>query len=152
MQRETRGDPEESTTDRLHCDVRVAVARHEQAAEGDHLDLFIGPRCAPTDARVARSWRLPLEAWRSEGLSTGRFAAVPTPAHRAAYLEPEGTAPAPRELTGGRGRVTPLAAGDGVADGDGAIRALGRVFRFTRDAAGNCTVEIANDAPRRTRA
>lgn len=152
MQRETRGDQAESTTDHLPREVRVAVVRHEQSAEGDHLDLFVGPRGAAADARVARSWRLPLEAWRSEGLATGRFAAVPTPAHRAAYLELDGSTQAPRELSGGRGRVVPLVAGDGVTDDDGAVTALGRVVRFTRDAVGNCAVEIANDGPRRVRA
>jgi hypothetical protein len=77
---------------------------------------------------------------------------VPTPAHRAAYLELDGSTQAPRELSGGRGRVVPLVAGDGVTDDDGAVTALGRVVRFTRDAVGNCAVEIANDGPRRVRA
>lgn len=88
--------------------VRVAVARHSGARDGDHLDLFVGPvGDAGPDARVARCWRLPLEAWRAEGLAEGRFAATEIALHRAEYL----SIAAPRELSDGRGRVEPLARG-----------------------------------------
>ncbi|MEY3027564.1 MAG: hypothetical protein RLZZ238_2461 [Planctomycetota bacterium] len=96
--------------------VRVAVMLHEpapgRAAPPAHLDLFVGPvDCVDPDARVARSWRLPLGAWTSEGPVAGRFAAVETPPHRAAYL----SIAAPVELSDGRGSVTPLASGTGTA-------------------------------------
>lgn len=141
MQGETRGAQPKSADRAPPWRVRVAVVRHERAAEGDHLDLFVGPRGAEADARVARSWRLPLAAWRAEGPATGRFAAVPTPPHRAEYLDLR----LPRELSEGRGRVVPLAAGDGKAGADGVIRALGRTFRFEQDGGGNLTLEIANE-------
>lgn len=87
---------------------RVAVALHLGARGGDHLDLFVGPVGeADPDARVARCWRLPIEAWRAEGLANGRFAAMEIELHRAAYL----SIAEPRELSGGRGRVEPLARG-----------------------------------------
>ena len=106
---------------------------------------------ARTRARVARSWRLPLAAWRvrsptvdcTEGLAEGRFAAVPTPPHRAEYLDLR----QPRALPEGRGRVVPLAAADGEVGTDGVIRALGRTFRFEQDGGGNLSVEIANEDP-----
>lgn len=87
---------------------RVAVALHLGARGGDHLDLFVGPVGeGDSDVRVARCWRLPLEAWRAEGLANGRFAATEIELHRAAYL----SIAEPRELSGGRGRVEPLARG-----------------------------------------
>lgn len=149
MQGETRGAQPKSAPDALPRSVRIAVVRHERAADGDHLDLFVGPRGAEADARVARSWRLPLAAWRArsptvdctEGLAEGRFAAVPTPPHRAEYLDLR----QPRELSEGRGRVVPLAAADGEADADGVVRALGRTFRFDQDGGGNLSIEIANE-------
>jgi hypothetical protein len=112
--------------------VRVAVARHEFGGAGgsadtratglprgdarDHLDLFVGPIGAVAgdpDARVALTWRLPLAAWGAEGLACGRFAATPLEPHRAAYL----SLATARELAGGRGRVVPLARGDGTLEG-----------------------------------
>jgi len=120
--------------------VRVAVARHEFGGAGgsaderagsgadtrtsglprgdarDHLDLFVGPIGAVAgdpDARVALTWRLPLAAWSAEGLACGRFAATPLEPHRAAYL----SLATARELAGGRGRVVPLARGDGRLEG-----------------------------------
>lgn len=87
---------------------RVAVALHLGARGGDHLDLFVGPVGeGDSDVRVARCWRLPIEAWRAEGLANGRFAATEIELHRAAYL----SIVEPRELSGGRGRVEPLARG-----------------------------------------
>jgi len=87
---------------------RVAVALHLGARGGDHLDLFVGPVGeGDSHVRVARCWRLPLEAWRAEGLANGRFAATEIELHRAAYL----SIAEPRELSGGRGRVEPLARG-----------------------------------------
>jgi len=92
--------------------VRVAVARHTGARDGDHLDFFVGPvGDAGSDAPVARCWRLPLEAWRAEGLAEGRFAAREIALHRAEYL----SIATPRELSDGRGRVEPLARGHAVA-------------------------------------
>ena len=94
--------------------VRVAVARHE-TTDGDHLDLFVGPAAAidgDPDARVARTWRLPLEAWDAEHLACGRFAAVAIDPHRAAYL----ALATARTLADGRGRVVPLLRGGGWAD------------------------------------
>ena len=109
--------------------VRVAVARHVgiqgRIEGGDHLDLFVGPlSSAGPDARSARCWRLPLAAWRAEGLAVGRFAAQEIALHRAEYLE----LAAPRELSDGRGRVEPLTRGAGTATlGDPlVVRALGR--------------------------
>jgi hypothetical protein len=112
--------------------VRVAVARHEFGGAGgsadtratglprgdarDHLDLFVGPIGAVAgdpDARVALTWRLPLAAWGAEGLACGRFAATPLEPHRAAYL----SLATARELADGRGRVVPLARGDGTLYG-----------------------------------
>jgi hypothetical protein len=112
--------------------VRVAVARHEFGGAGggadtrasalpggdarDHLDLFVGPIGAVAgdpDARVALTWRLPLAAWGAEGLACGRFAATPLEPHRAAYL----SLATARELADGRGRVVPLARGDGRLEG-----------------------------------
>jgi len=120
--------------------VRVAVARHEFGGAGgsaderagsgadtrasglprgdarDHLDLFVGPIGAVAgdpDARVALTWRLPLAAWGAEGLACGRFAATPLEPHRAAYL----SLATVRELADGRGRVVPLARGDGRLEG-----------------------------------
>lgn len=87
---------------------RIAVALHVGARDGDHVDLFVGPVGeADPDARIARCWRLPIEAWRAEGLANGRFAATEIELHRAAYL----SIAEPRELSGGRGRVEPLARG-----------------------------------------
>ena len=87
---------------------RVAVSLHLGARGGDHLDLFVGPVGeGDSDVPVARCWRLPLEAWRAEGLANGRFAATEIELHRAAYL----SIAEPRELSGGRGRVEPLARG-----------------------------------------
>jgi len=132
--------------------VRVAVVRHEVGGAGDpavdHLDLFVGPAAAvgagaDPDARVVRSWRLPLAAWdaASEGLACGRFAATETEAHRAEYL----TLAEPRELSGGRGRVVPLARGAGIARGDLRVAALGRELRLTRTELGAWTVEITGE-------
>lgn len=144
MQGDTRGTQPQSAQETLPRAVRVAVVRHERAEGGDHLDLFVGPRGAAIDAPVARSWRLPLEAWTSEGLAAGRFAAIPTPAHRAEYLDLRHA----RELSEGRGLVVPLAAGDGDAAVDGTLNALGCTLRFSLDDGGNPVVEIANHLPR----
>ena len=127
--------------------VRVAVVRHE--VDDGHLDLFVGPAAAvgagaDPDARVVRSWRLPLAAWdaASEGLACGRFAATETEAHRAEYL----TLAEPRELSGGRGRVVPLARGAGVARDELVVTALGRELRLARSGVGAWAVEITTVA------
>lgn len=114
---------------------RVAVARHERAPDGDHLDLFVGPAepCDP-DARVVRCWRLPLSAWSAEGLACGRFAAREIAPHRAEYL----WLAEARDLSDGRGRVEPLARGAGLASSGGgllAVVALGRRITLDADAA-----------------
>lgn len=109
--------------------VRVAVVRHVGIGggdeSGDHLDLFVGPLSAASpEVRSVRCWRLPLAAWGAEGLAVGRFAAEEIALHRAEYLE----LTAPRELSGGRGRVEPLARGGGTATPGVplVVRALGR--------------------------
>lgn len=149
--------------------VRVAVMLHEpapgRAAPPAHLDLFVGPvDCVDPDARVARSWRLPLGAWTSEGPVAGRFAAVETPPHRAAYL----SIAAPVELSDGRGSVTPLASGTGTAraakggagaepegepeaaaEGNNELRidAFGHRFALVPRGGGNWTIAIAKEGP-----
>lgn len=108
---------------------RVALVRHRDAPDGDHLDLFIGPFDAasppPADDRVARSWRLPLAAWdeRTSTLRGGRYTAVATAPHRAAYLALDDA----RTLDGGRGRVEPLLRVDGwmLEDADGCVAEAG---------------------------
>ena len=116
--------------------VRVAVARHTGARDGDHLDFFVGPvGDAGPDARVARCWRLPLEAWRAEGLAEGRFAATEIALHRAEYL----SIAAPRELSDGRGRIEPLARGRACAT-VGASRGSTLTVRWT-----GLRIELAAD-------
>jgi hypothetical protein len=74
---------------------------------------------------VARSWRLPLAAWdeRTATLRGGRYNAVATARHRAAYLDLDGA----RALDGGRGRVEPLLRVDGwmLEDDDGCVAGAG---------------------------
>jgi hypothetical protein len=84
----------------------VALALHTGAAGvADHLDLFIGPdACADRDARIARTYRLPLAALQAGSLREGIHDAVELEAHRAEYL----ALASPRELSGNRGRVEPL--------------------------------------------
>lgn len=127
--------------------VRVAVSRHERAADGDHLDLFVGPADArDPDARVARCWRLPLQAWSAEGLACGRFAAREIAAHRAEYL----WLTEARELSDARGRVVPLAHGSGWrsgGSGPGTVVALGRRLAFEADAVVIGPAEGAEVAP-----
>ena len=112
--------------------VRVALARHESAPGGDHLDLFVGPVAEADgtpdpDARTARCWRLPLSAWTSEGLACGRFAATELEPHRAAYLSLD----AERALSDGRGRVVPLTRGPGRVLPPLTLIALGRRLAIT---------------------
>ncbi|MFM7259650.1 MAG: hypothetical protein ACKO3W_03515 [bacterium] len=107
---------------------RVALCLHRAVAgtgvgpsssDLPHVDLFIAPFDAANppddDARIVRSWRLPVAAcdWRTTIASTPTAAiywsATPTPAHRALYLR----LAQPRTLDDGRGLVEPLAAGNG---------------------------------------
>jgi len=86
--------------------LRVALALHTGAAGvADHLDLFIGPdACADRDARIARTYRLPLAAIEAGSLRAGTHDAVELEPHRAEYL----ALASARELSGGRGRVEPV--------------------------------------------
>ena len=86
--------------------LRAALALHTQATGvADHLDLFIGDAaCADADARVARTYRLPLEAREARALRPGKHGAVELEPHRAEYL----ALASGRELSGGRGRVEPV--------------------------------------------
>lgn len=99
---------------------RVALWIHRGGPAGDHLDLFIGPfdpeRPPADDARVARSWRLPLDALGADGRAPtgGVWAATPTPPHRALYLTTSASS-ASRDLGAGRGTAAPLALGEGRA-------------------------------------
>ena len=154
--------------------VRVAVARHEFGGAGaragdtqdchgrdgssprsgapatgdarDHLDLFVGPIGAVAgdpDARVALTWRLPLAAWGAEGLACGRFAATPLEPHRAAYL----SLATARELADGRGRVVPLARGDGTLEGTNQEEDRAALVAAAR--AGEADAEVAAARDRR---
>jgi len=109
---------------------RVAFWLHRGAPGGDHVDLFIGPfdgsHPPPTDARLAWSWRLPVEAFPGVALephrpaTQGRWPATPTEPHRMAYLMLDGD----RELGEGRGTATLLARGDGWARFEGDCTAI----------------------------
>lgn len=125
---------------------RMALCRHRDAPDGEHLDLFLGPfdpSSPPNqDARIARSWRVPLAVWTdvwpnlSRGVAggiphgayavaagdgraqlvLGQFPAFATPPHRAMYLSLSEA----RTLDAGRGIVEPLAIADGwmIADSE----------------------------------
>ncbi len=85
--------------------LRVALAVHAAGSVPDHLDLFIGPEASPDpDARVAHAYRLPLEARAAGSIREGTYEAMELEPHRAEYL----ALAAPRELSGGRGRVEPV--------------------------------------------
>lgn len=79
----------------------------------DHLDLFVGPDAwVDPDARVARTYRLPLAALQAaslrerigEGIREAIHDAVELEPHRAEYL----ALASARELSGARGRVEPV--------------------------------------------
>lgn len=75
----------------------------------DHLDLFVGPDAwVDPDARVARTYRLPLAALQAgslrEGIREAIHEAVELEPHRAEYL----ALASARELSGARGRVEPV--------------------------------------------
>jgi hypothetical protein len=98
--------------------VVVAWVLHRDApVVGCHIDLFVGaPSSAPRpDERIARTFRLPLEAWSAGAPSMGTYDAVELEAHRAEYL----ALGSPRELANARGRVEPLLR----ASGHGTVRA-----------------------------
>lgn len=102
--------------------VTVACALHRMSPDSSsHVDFFIGPATArDRDARVARTFRLPLAACAGGRIVAGSFDAVELPPHRAEYLALDG----PRELTDGRGRVEPIFARDGrAAASDGEFEA-----------------------------
>ena len=89
--------------------VRVAIVRHSATdALEAHLDLFIA--CAQAaempakDARIARSWRIPLAALRDGELVDGDYNALEQPPHRALYLALTLSV----ELSRGRGLVEPM--------------------------------------------
>ncbi|MBI1304293.1 MAG: hypothetical protein GC172_10990 [Phycisphaera sp.] len=85
--------------------LRVALALHTDGLAADHLDLFIGPdQATDPDARIARSYRLPLEARAGDSIRVGSHDAMELEPHRAEYLALAG----PRELSDGRGRVEPV--------------------------------------------
>lgn len=105
--------------------VAVALVRHEGAAAvgfAPHIDLFVAraedadfARGADRNARCARTFRIPLGvvAARPDApmLIAGSYDAVEIEPHRAEYLALGGR----RELSGGRGAVTPVASGVGSA-------------------------------------
>jgi hypothetical protein len=96
--------------------VCLAIARHERSPDAeDHLDLFIGAWLRDDvwnpDARVARTFRLPLSAWVGGEPSPGLYHAVELTAHRAEYLE----LVSQRVLSDGRGVVSPVARAVGFA-------------------------------------
>jgi hypothetical protein len=105
--------------------VAVALVRHEGAAAAGfapHVDLFLAraedadfARGADRNARCVRTFRIPLGvvAARPDAptLIAGRYDAVEIEPHRAEYLALDGR----RELSGGRGVVTPVASGVGSA-------------------------------------
>ncbi len=87
-------------------EVRVQLLAHTVAA-AMHLDFLVAARAdadgADPDARIARAWRLPCEAFSEGALAAGEFDALELPPHRAFYL----TLAEPVELSGGRGLVEP---------------------------------------------
>jgi hypothetical protein len=105
--------------------IAVALVRHEGAAAAGfapHIDLFLAraedadfARGADRNARCARTFRIPLGvvATRPDAptLIAGRYDAVEIEPHRAEYLALDGR----RELSSGRGEVTPVASGVGSA-------------------------------------
>lgn len=99
--------------------VALAASLHLDAPSvGSHIDLFLGPPDAAArgrDARVARTYRLPLSAFAARGRKpepvAGTYDAMELEPHRAEYLALE----APRELPEGRGRVEPILRATGRA-------------------------------------
>lgn len=93
----------------------IAVSRHLDApAVGSHIDLFLGPADAAArdgDARIARAYRLPLEAFAADAPVAGTYGAVELEPHRSEYL----VLMSPRQLSGGRGRVEPILRAIGCA-------------------------------------
>jgi hypothetical protein len=105
--------------------VALALVRHEGAAAAGfapHVDLFLAreedadfARGADRNARCARTFRIPLGAVAARPdappLIAGSYDAVEIEPHRTEYLALDGR----RELSGGRGVVTPVASGVGIA-------------------------------------
>ena len=93
----------------------VAASRHLDApVVGNHIDFFLGPAASAAhdrDARIARTYRLPLAAFAADAPVAGTYEAVELEPHRAEYL----TLDAPRELSAGRGRVEPILRATGRA-------------------------------------
>ncbi len=99
----------------------IALCRHEQAGFPPHYDLLLGPEETGfgDDEPVLESWRLPRDL---RELHPGATMVIePIGLHRGLYARLE----APRELSQGRGRVSPVASGRAqLSHIDGAIRAL----------------------------
>jgi hypothetical protein len=95
--------------------VAIAASRHLDApVVGSHIDLFLGPASAMAhdrDARVVRTYRLPLAAFAANAPAAGIYDAVELEPHRSEYLSLK----APRELSDGRGRVEPILCATGRA-------------------------------------
>jgi hypothetical protein len=95
--------------------VAIAASRHLDApVVGSHIDLFLGPDPAAAhdrDARVARTYRLPLAAFAADAPIAGTYDAVELEPHRSEYLRLD----SPRELSDGRGRVEPILRASGRA-------------------------------------
>jgi hypothetical protein len=116
----------------------AAVVEHD-APGGRHFDLLLAERePAGPDDRACATWRCAADPSGFGG--GGRCACERIDDHRAAYLALEG----PRELSGGRGAVRPVAVGRWRAGPAGAIEvewALGSgtapmTLRFAADGRG----------------
>lgn len=111
-----------------------------------HLDLFLGPESPiDGDARVARSWRLPLSAW-DRGWISGVYQAIETPPHRAIYLGLTERV----ELSNARGVVEPIVATSCRARVDGTrvvIEAAHLTIRAELLSAETWRLEITDTTP-----
>lgn len=117
--------------------IAISAALHADApAVGGHVDFFLGPPASAMldpNARVARTFRLPLAIWCGGGLAPGIHAAMELEPHRAEYL----TLASARELSGGRGTVLPLFRAEGFGRVTGhaiECRWRGGLVRLTRGA------------------
>jgi hypothetical protein len=134
--------------------VTIAASLHLDApVVGSHIDLFLGPADAATrdrDARIARSYRLPLSAFAARPTASvpvaGIYDAVELDPHRAEYLALD----LPRQLSGDRGRVEPLmqAIGRATVRDDGfEVRWNGWTARGTRIDVSRWRIELSPTEP-----
>lgn len=112
---------------------RAAVVHHETAG-GAHHDLLLARREPEgPDDRACATWRA---AHDPAAMAVGAATAIePVPDHRAHYL----CLPGDAELSGGRGRVRPVASGAWRACTDGTVEIrwdAGVTARYRVDAAG----------------